>query len=111
MVPGSQWRKLFLALVIILVATLSFGIGRLTGGEEREGIKIENDTQSATVINAVVPAPRSLGEVVASKNGTKYHFSYCPGAKQIKEGNRISFNSATEAEASGYTLASNCSPR
>lgn len=116
-------RKLFLSLVIVLVATLSFGIGRLTGeGEKEKGIRIEydasidnkqstinNKNQSATVLNAIENS--ISGGVVGSKNGTKYHFPYCPGAKQIKEENKISFQSAADAEASGYTLAGNCSKK
>lgn len=45
---------------------------------------------------------------VASKNGTKYHLPSCAGAKQIQEENKIIFNSKAEAEAAGYTPASNC---
>lgn len=118
-VPDSPWRKLYLALVIILIATLAFGIGRLTGGGEKEGVKIEFEAQNATALKALDPIENSKlkiensvsGSVVASRNGSKYHFSYCPGAKQIKEENKISFQSAEDAEASGYTLASNCKER
>lgn len=117
--PDSPWRKLYLALVIILIATLAFGIGRLTGGGEKEGVKIEFEAQNATALKALDPIENSKlkiensvsGSVVASRNGSKYHFSYCPGAKQIKEENKISFQSAEDAEASGYTLASNCKER
>ena len=114
------WRRLFLALVIILVATLSFGIGRLSVVGDREPLRIEydpqlttdnsqptqNKSQTASAINAV-----SGGEVITSKNGNKYHYPYCPGAKQIKEENKVIFASATAAEAAGYTLAANCLPR
>jgi hypothetical protein len=120
------WQKLYLALVIILVGTLGFGIGRLSSTGESSGIKIDYDpslsafmgpaeageSQTASAVNAFDKAPAPLaGELVASKNGTKYHYSHCQGAKQIREENRISFKSAQEAEASGYTLASNCKPR
>src|SRR3990167_2996837 len=78
------FRRLFLALVIILVALLSFGIGRLSVTGKSEPIQIEYDssissspqTNTANVITAI-----KGGEVVASKNGTKYHFSHCHGAK------------------------------
>lgn len=128
-ISAKPWRRLFVPLVVILVGVLGFGVGRLTGEGQGNAIKIEYDpslaslmnttpsgsTQTASVSNASVLAPQSLGSpttasqaVVASKNGTKYHFPYCPGAKQIKAENKISFNSAAEAEASGYTLAGNC---
>lgn len=124
--PEPLWKRLFLALVILLVALLSFGVGRLTGGGKGEGIKIEYDpalsafmkeatpiekSQTAAAVNALKQEKISGESVVASQNGSKYHYLHCPGAKQIKEENKISFNSGKEAEASGYTLASNCKPR
>lgn len=114
-------RKLFLSIVILLVALLSFGIGRLSVVSEWEPVKIEYDLQlttnnlppttnnkanTASVINAV-----GNGNVVVSKNGARYHYSHCSGAKQIKEENKIIFATSEAAEAAGYTLASNCKPR
>ena len=115
-------RKLFLSLVILLVAGLSFGLGRLTTAGKASPIKIEYDpslsayleepsgakVQTASVINAVGESSTS---VVGSSKGTKYHYSHCPGAKQISEGNKVVFASPAAAEASGYTLALNCSPK
>lgn len=48
--------------------------------------------------------------VVASVNGTKYHYPWCPGASQIKEQNKIVFESVIEAQAAGFVLAGNCKP-
>lgn len=45
---------------------------------------------------------------VGSKNSTKYHLPTCPGAKAIKEENKIWFESKDEARANGYSPASNC---
>ena len=110
------FRKLFLSITIILVVSLSFGIGRLSVVGKREPIKIEYDqqlttkttniNQTASVINAVENIT-----VVASKNGERYHYLHCSGAKQIKEENKIVFASPASAEAAGYTLAANCSPK
>src|SRR3989338_11664368 len=61
------FRKLFLSITIILVALLSFGIGRLSVAGNREPVRIEydeqlttddsqsttNKNQTASVINAV----------------------------------------------------------
>ena len=113
-------RKLFLSLTIILLASLSFGIGRLSVTSNRESVRIEYDpeianqtsttnigtNQTANVLNAV-----GSGSVVVSKNGARYHYLYCTGAKQIKEENKIVFPTPAAAEAAGYTLAANCSPR
>lgn len=126
------FKKLFLSIVLILVASLSFGIGRLSVVGEREPIKIEYDESlvqtpkaetsasvptkttsgTASVINAVTPANTvNNQQVVASKNGVRYHFLHCSGAKQIKEENKILFATPEEAKAAGYTLAANCKPR
>jgi hypothetical protein len=55
------------------------------------------------VVTTAVGAP-----YVASKAGTKYHHITCPGAKQIKEENKIYFASVQEAMAAGYSKAANC---
>ncbi len=97
-------RKFFLAAVIILTALLSFGIGRLSVVSDREAIKIEyEDLDKAQSTNI-----QAANAVIGSRNGSKYHFLHCPGAKQIKEANKITFNSPDEAERAGYTKASNC---
>lgn len=122
-VERLQWRQIYLSLVIILVGTLSFGLGRLTSPAGREPMEIRYDPElvsslgagnTATVLNSTSPTPsasKSSGEVVASSKGTKYHYSHCSGAKQISEKNKITFISSAAAEASGYTLAANCKPR
>jgi hypothetical protein len=120
---NRPWQRLFVPLIVILVGLLGFGVGRLTSGPQGEAIKIMYDPelssimnggegargQTASAIESLKPLPAPIaGGVVASKNGTKYHYLHCPGAKQIKDENKISFNSASEAESSGYTLAGNC---
>lgn len=114
------FKKLFLSLTIILVAFLSFGIGRLSVADNREPVRIEydpglttNDKQPTTNINQTANIINALGEgsVVVSKNGVRYHYPYCSGAKQIKEENKIVFLTPAAAEAAGYTLAANCKPR
>jgi hypothetical protein len=118
-------NKLFLSLIIILVASLSFGLGRLSVVGNRIPMKIEFDpslvesgtkglsgsVNTASVVQSVPDTETKSGEVVASSKGTKYHYSYCPGAKQISEKNKITFQSASQAESAGYSLASNCKPR
>ncbi|MHB1118178.1 MAG: hypothetical protein ACYCZ7_01425 [Minisyncoccota bacterium] len=115
---------LFLGLVIIFVAFGSFGLGRLSRIEgAKTPIRIENapgitadtfiasptddktptrETQTASLVGA------TSGELVGSKNGTKYHYPWCAGAQKIAEVNRIYFSSKADAEAQGYTPASNC---
>ena len=95
----------FIAILIILVAFASFGLGRLSKIKTaRVPLKIE---QMAAVGEAIGET-KSVGMYVASKNGTKYHFPWCSGAKSISEVNKIWFNSVEEARASGYAPAANC---
>ena len=114
------FRKLFLALVITLTALLSFGLGRLSIVGDREPIRIEynpeiSNSQFPISNENLVKIDNSKIEnsapVIASKNGSKYHYPDCPGAKQIKAENRLVFPSAAAAQAAGYALAANCSPR
>ncbi|MDO8569665.1 MAG: hypothetical protein Q7R89_02750 [bacterium] len=138
------FRKLFLVITIVLVAFLSFGIGRLSVAGNREPIRVEYDPSiSNSQFPTRLPTPaRSNGgqvsnqasvssalnnienalktenskienstSVVASKNGARYHYPHCAGAKQIKEENKIVFATPAAAEAAGFTLAANCKPK
>ena len=105
---------------LLLTNLLAFGFGRLTilvGEPEPITVDFAPQTTEVTpreVVQArteVSPqgSPRSdLGTIVASKNGTKYPLPNCPGAKQIKESNKIFFASVDEATRAGYTPAANC---
>lgn len=114
-------NDIILIIVIILVALISFGLGRLSKiRENKTPITIENISGSAPVnsageggaapLNASQQTGASQTEklYVASKSGTKYHYPWCPGALNIKEENKIWFSSKEEAESAGYTPASNC---
>lgn len=103
-------RKLFLSLVLILVSVLSFGIGRLTGQGSSTPVKVEFDQsldQQASAVTAYRPAAPD-GTVIASKNGSKYYYPSCSGAKRISEANKVTFPNKTAAEAAGLALAANC---
>jgi len=133
--PGFKERFLnfldsryFIAVVIVLVAITSFFLGRISILEgNKEAIKVYdlsnatenlsgtgntetsgNSTSNPSTLNSAAAAVASGETVVASKNGTKYHYPWCPGAKQISDKNKITFNSIEEARAAGYTPASNC---
>lgn len=111
---------IFLGLIILLVAFGSFGLGRLSKIEaSKTPIRIENavlggvesssstaSSQSASAFTAQGSA--SASQLVGSKSGTKYHYPWCSGAKTISEANKIYFSSKADAEARGYTPASNC---
>ena len=101
---------LFLGLIIILVAFGSFGLGRLSKIEgSKTPVRFENvptkttgNTQGASVINAIGD------QLVGSKNGTKYYYSWCSGVGKISPANLTYFSSKEEAEARGYTPSATC---
>jgi len=112
---------LFVGLIIILVAFGSFGLGRLSKIEgSKVPVRFENvpemtaetfsqkepraitSNQSASVIGA------TENQLVGSKNGTKYYYSWCTGVQKISQANLIHFASKEEAEARGYTPSSTC---
>ncbi len=105
--------------LIILFGLLCFGIGRVSFLEERQTpVRISGGASSLSVESQIdVSSPQVKGatkevatgeSVVASKSGTKYHFPWCPGAKQISEKNKIVFSSPEDARKAGYSPAGNC---
>ena len=102
-------NSLFLSIVIILIASASFGLGRLSKIEDSR-IPIKFIDNSATVLNSTVGKGSTMatGKYVSSINGSKYHLPWCSGAQRIKEENKIWFNTAEEAKNAGYEPAANC---
>lgn len=109
--------QLVTTAIILLVAIASFGFGRLSvvpaantaaisARISRESVPKIPETLAITEISKDVEA--TVGEYVASRNGSKYHRISCPGVKQMSEQNKIYFTSVTEAEAAGYQPAANC---
>ena len=115
--------ELYWAAVIILVAVISFGLGRLSKiREEKTPITIENassmsdideKTNGAGIMlehnsSTISNFPSSSKIFVASRNGKKYYYAWCESANVIKEQNRIWFSTQAEAEKAGYQPAANC---
>ena len=108
--------KYFVPIVITLIAIIAFSLGRVSGLQDKRPpvrviSEVSGEVRGASINNSL-PTPASVstnsGAVVASKSGTKYHYPWCAGAKQISAKNLITFNSIEEARAAGYTPASNC---
>lgn len=109
---------IFFALILILVAFGSFGLGRLSKIEgAKEPVRFENITeaipdtvfqkistnkQTASIINS------TGDQLVGSKNGTKYYYPWCTGVQKIAQANLIHFADKAEAEARGYTPSATC---
>ena len=116
----SNQRDLYLAALVFLMGVASFGLGRLSViWPEKEPITVANDEGLKTNANPSNPRaasglssfgvrPSSFGNYVASKNGSSYHLPDCPGAKQIKDENKVWFQTKEDAVKAGYKPAGNC---
>ncbi len=109
----SRKEDIFLASTIFFVGLLCFGLGRLSAvWPEKKPLRVirpEVPAAESQTASAVHAGQRSatLGTITASKNGTAYYFAWC--SNSIKEENKITFASETEAQVAGYRLAKNCS--
>ncbi|OGD67429.1 hypothetical protein A2442_02900 [Candidatus Campbellbacteria bacterium RIFOXYC2_FULL_35_25] len=98
-------QDVFLVFTIILVASASFGLGRLSKITENDFPLQINNIAS---VSEVIESNEVKGNYVVSKNGSKYHLPWCSGAQRISETNKIWFETKEEAENKGYTPAANC---
>ncbi|MBI2610286.1 hypothetical protein HYW53_03945 [Candidatus Giovannonibacteria bacterium] len=114
-------NDIIFVLAVILIGVIGFGLGRISVSKEKYAIKIEQnkieqkkaqktDDQSAAIIKAGESAQvaKKNEQFVGSKNGDVFHLPSCPGAKRIKEENKIYFTSKENAEKAGYRPAENC---
>jgi hypothetical protein len=77
-------------------------------GEDYSAI-FNNDVQDKTVKNTSEDQGTvSNGLYVASKNGTKYYYSWCSGVSRISEKNKIWFETEKMAQERGLEPAANC---
>lgn len=110
-------KKINIPVLIAICVTLGFflvfgGLKLHAYAAKKEGVRVIGVPESVVSqpTRQVQASQTEESSIVASKSGKKYHFSYCPGAKQITEKNRIFFASVSAAERAGYTLAGNCKP-
>ncbi|MCA9354848.1 MAG: hypothetical protein KC877_04990 [Candidatus Kaiserbacteria bacterium] len=103
--------SLYFVTLLILVGIVSFGLGqRSVAGELRPASPAAGVifSEAPPMTEIVTESTQSTTQVVASRSGTKYHLLDCPGVAQIKEENKVYFESFALAEAAGYTPAANC---
>lgn len=113
MFPPSD---LLIVAIIVLVGFAGFGLGRLSViNTQKTSVAIIGEASQIASVGAVADVlgskgdlEKGSGEVVASKNGSKYHYPWCSGAQRIVEKNLISFSSIEKARKAGYTAALNC---
>ncbi len=108
--PKRDFSVIIFSVIIVLVATASFGLGRISENEDsKQGVFIDKgNIHIQNTKDKNINTVNTGGTVVASKNSDKYHFPWCSGAVRISEENKIWFSSIKEARAKGYTPASNC---
>lgn len=120
------WEKIkpfYTLLLIVVVASIFFAIGRLSVIESRKTplrVIVPNQGQTGAVANAQsgslglgvssnnTSETDTGGAVVGSKSGKKYYYPWCGGLKRVKPENQVPFASIADARAAGYTPAGNC---
>lgn len=111
---GGFREEVGVSLVIILVSTSSYYLGRLSLSLEvtHPAITIEDSTLTSGVDSGearlVSKALDSDGQVVATKNGKKWYMPWCPTVARLAESAKRHFASVAAAEAAGLTKAQNC---
>lgn len=105
---GRIPRDAYIVTLFVLGCSASFGLGLLTGQESGQGSPFSATSGVPKERSVAAPAVKSGGEVVASKNGTRYYFLHCAGVSRISATNKVTFPSPEVAEAKGYTLATGC---
>jgi len=93
-----------LILVVFLLALSSFGLGRLSASEaSKPAVSVSYQPMEAEPVGMAVG-----GLVVASRNGTVYHFPWCSGASQISAVNQVWYKSEEAARTAGYSPSKSC---
>ncbi len=98
-------KSILLSLIIILTASASFGLGRLSIVEK---YKANDEVAIITPKLQNLDMDESLFKFVASKNGTKYYPIGCKSASRIKDENKVYFLTVEEAEGANLTPSSTC---
>jgi hypothetical protein len=99
--------RISIFLAVLLISADFIGLFLLKENKKPDEIKIIKNF-SADIFIKKNQNEKGNGEIIASKNGTKYYFPHCSGVKRIKNENRVYFLTVDAAETAGYVVASNC---
>lgn len=100
---------LYLSLLISTSLLLGFGLFQLAVIEEaRQPVYIQDISAEMNSLAGEAALIPPGGLYVGSRTSDKYHLPWCSGALRMKEENKVWFSSKEEAEARGYSPASNC---
>ncbi len=108
--------------LLLGVGFAAYMLGLVSGPVEGQGGEVKVFSQGVrTLPNSILatntlqqePGPTNslqtlTGKFVASKKGTKYHRTDCPGAQTMKDENKLYFQTEEEARAAGFAPAGNC---
>lgn len=107
-------KDVFLIFCMVLIAITGYNLGKINSLKQIPVTinDVEADIYSASKQEGIIKTNNKPAvvdkRVVVSKNSDKYHFTWCSGAKRIKESNKIWFADEAAAQAAGYTKAGNC---
>ncbi len=116
----EQGKKLIVCMAIALIAVLA-----MPAKEAPSPVTAETHITRSPVAVSAAPTPAETdaaqpestdnadtagGSFVASAKSDKFHLPDCSSAGRISPENRIWFDSAEEAEASGYSPCGRCKP-
>ena len=119
----SYIKKLIVCMVMVIIAAAAMP----EKAPSSPSISETSITQSPVTASVSTPAPAQTdtlgqaqdtpvqtdaadGTLVASTRSDKYHLPSCPSAGKILPENKVWFDSAEEAEASGYSPCGRCKP-
>lgn len=102
---GSWLQELLYVVIVSLVGTAAFGLGRLSGLQnrgERAVLQVGEALSTSTD-----PLPLG-GFVVALSGGKTYYGPWCGQVKNMPKERQIWYKSAEAAKKAGLTPAGNC---
>lgn len=105
-------NDLVIACIIFFTGLSGFGLGRLSVDLKPNpplSVVQPVDEPDSNILSSDT-ATANDKKVLASRNGTTYYYSWCSGAKRIKDENKIWFLTKEDAEKAGLKLAGNCTP-
>ncbi len=109
---SEKGKDFLVIMVVVLVGLGSFELGRLSKNSNNAGIRIEYADQGANVSQAAFSteayANTAGKNFFASSKGSKYYPLGCSAGNNIKQENKIYFNTREDAEGAGYELSSAC---
>jgi hypothetical protein len=91
----------------VLLIINSYIYGYLSGGAKNPPKPVIFESKTLKIESQSIEQ-KPPSDIVASKNGTRFYYTWCGGSNRIKPENRRYFDTLDEALKEGYKPASNC---